>query len=106
MTEGENMVEPIPVEVLEAARLRFKRRMAAMLLRALAEAGCSTDQVEARIGMRRGGFMAYVNRLVQGKERGLDPMVDIAFACGFEISVEVQPLRTALSQPNEEGEGK
>jgi len=100
------MVERIPEEVLEAARLRFKRRLASMLLRALAEAGISTQETEDRIGMRRGGFMAYVNRLAQGKERGLDAMVDIAFACGFEISVEAQPLRTALSQPNDEGEGK
>lgn len=97
--KDENEAKPIAVEILESARLKFKRKLASLLLRALAESGMTTEAVEHRARMKRGAFMAYVNSLVKGKHRGMDAMIDIATALDGEIEPSMQML-SPLSAPN------
>lgn len=85
-------IEPIPLEILEAARLKMKREIAAMLIKCLAESGMTYEQVEIRIGEKKGYFKGYINRLLIGKEHGLDAMSDMAVGLGFEWKFSAQRL--------------
>lgn len=90
---------PIPLAVLKVARLKFKRKLAAVIIEALADSGMSIETVEARLEMKSGEFIAYLSRLLQGEENGLNDFVDIATATGYEIEVGAHKLAFKTEEP-------
>lgn len=93
--------QPIPLEELKAARLRMKRRVAALIIQALAESGMSYAEVEIRIGEKPGFVKRYINNLIEGRIKGMDPIPDLALGMGFEVRFTAQPL-AALSNTEPE----
>jgi len=86
--------DPIPEAELIAARLRMQRRVAALIVSALAESGLSYEDVDARLGNKPGFTRRYINRLIEGKERGLNEFSDMCLGIGFEPQFALHhPLR-------------
>ena len=86
------MTDRIPREVLAAARLRFKRRCAAVICALLADSGCSEEEIEARLGWRPGCLWREIRDLLSGKAKSLDRVADIATAMGCELVPGSKPF--------------
>lgn len=94
--------DPIPEAELIAARLRMQRRIAALVVSALAESGVSYDELDARLGNKPGFARRYINRLIEGKEKGLNEFSDMCLGIGFEPHFSLHhPLRVDAPEAKE-----
>lgn len=84
------MIERIPTETLEAARLKFKRRCAAMLLLALADSGETVKDCMARLEQGNAHLWDYIKGLGEGSVKCGDEAVDLATAMDRELVPQVQ----------------
>jgi cyanate lyase len=92
-------VERIPEETLAAARLKLKRRLAALIIQVMAETGMTYEDIEARIGERKGFVKRYINALIDGTSKTMDEACDLATAMDAEIVVSMQRLFRQAEAP-------
>jgi hypothetical protein len=83
---------PIPKDVLEAARLRFKRQIASALIASMADEGTSFEELDHRIGKRPGFSLRYITQLITGKTRDFDLVSDFCLAMNQEPRIEMRRL--------------
>lgn len=77
--------DPIPKEILQAARLRFKRHCAALICQMMAEDGASVAEIAACIGWDEAKWWRTIRALLEGKERKIDTIADLATAMRCEL---------------------
>ncbi len=92
------MAERIPQEELDANQLRFERRIAAMLLHALAESDVVAADVDARIGRQAGYLKRFIGRLIDGKTGVMKESAMLLYALGaeFDLMAVKLPLETTI----------
>jgi hypothetical protein len=78
-------MDQIPIEILQAARLKTSRGAAIILLTAMAETGMTYDQVDIKLGKKFGHSREHINALVEGTTNDLNEISDIALAMDCEI---------------------
>lgn len=80
------MTERIPEEQLQTAAVRMCRRLAAVMITAMAETETSYDLIEKRAGKRKGWARRLVNELITGEaadgRASLNDVSRFMFACG------------------------
>ena len=91
-------MEQIPIEVLEAARLKTKRRIAAAIIDGLAENGSSIEEVESRLNKDQGFLMNFIQSLIDGSGNSLDRMSDSATALGSELLFGLTPYQQVIDE--------
>lgn len=87
------MDELIPEEALAAARLKLKRKIAAVLISAMADSGLSVGQMDARLGQKSGFVMGAFNLLIAGLTADMNLVSDIALSMGCELDYTVVPYQ-------------
>jgi len=94
--------EPIDRGALQAARLRLGRRIASLLLTALADSGMDVADAMARIGRSRRYFWDNVRGLSEGRTNSLDVISDLFFAFGTYLEIRIKgtspPCSPAVSE--------
>lgn len=93
-------IEPIPHEVLEAARLKLSRRLAAAIVTGMAETGSSAEYIAMRLGKRKGYVWRILKRLLDGRHKSLGDIGAIFAAMALEIEFRIVPRE--VPSPNGE----
>ncbi len=83
---------PIPRATLDAAHRRLTRRIAAMLIQAMAERDMGYDELAEALGVKSIIVRNYINGLITGKTKALRDMSDIACALNCELHFAVRPM--------------
>jgi hypothetical protein len=93
------MTEPIPQEELDRVLRKTCRRLAATLIRAMAETDTSFSLIAKRVGRSEWSLRRGIRRLIDGDGRGfpLDFISDFAIAMGCEIVFTLE--RAAVPAP-------
>lgn len=97
-------VEPISEAAFAAAHLRFSRNLAVVLCAALAEGGATMAQVNRRLGKRNGWAEGILARLLDGRQKSIDPIGTILWAAGgylLDFSSGGIGFRKAVLRPDE-----
>jgi hypothetical protein len=81
---------PIPVAVLEAARLRLKRQIAAAFIEEMAETGISFEEMDGTIGANPGHSRRWLIQMIDGRANDLDPVSDLFLALRCEPSLALR----------------
>lgn len=102
------MSEPlIPREILEAARRRLSRRLAACVALAMAEEDFNKAQIAARLGVSEAHVIAWIDELLEGTADSFGPIGGMLAAMGRELNFRPIPLReTSVSEPVNGGQGE
>ncbi len=93
--------ERIPQEVIEAARRRLKRRVAAMIIRAMADEDCSFEVIAERLGDDPLRLRLFVHELIEGRGNSLNEVSDLCLAMGVEPQFSI--TRLSPQAPDEAG---
>lgn len=83
---------PIPQAVLEAARLRLKRQVAALVIEAMAEDGVSFAEMDAKLGQKTGYSRRWLIRMIDGKAKDMDLVSDLCLAFGCEPHITLRSV--------------
>lgn len=89
---GFAMIQPIPREELDRAARRLARNVASVIIRAMAERDCSFEDVDRRLGRRKGWTRRYVYRLADGDGRkGIKTLGAVAYGLGVKFIMTLTP---------------
>ena len=93
------MAEPLPQEAIDAARLRLKRKIASVIMYAMAESGLSVEQLEHRIRRPQGFTWRFLRGLMKGTNSALNDISDLLLAMDCELEMNLRTLE--LPEPSE-----
>ena len=81
------MIEPVPQRHLDRARRQTKRRIAACLVRCMADTDMSFEQIAKRLGRKEETIRRWLDELVDAKPGGADlnEVSDCLLAMGAEL---------------------
>lgn len=96
----EPAVEPIPQAELDRSRRKLCRRIAAALVRGMAETDTDFATIAARTGRSERSVRDYLRALIEGLSGlGLDMISDFAWAMGGEIEFHIVKRAEADAAP-------
>lgn len=97
MKKSAAIIRPLTDDEKEFARRRLKRRVAAMLVRAMAETDMTFEQIAERVGQKPDQARKYVHDLIDGVGTELNMISDICLAldCEPEFSMKRVEMRPA-----------
>lgn len=85
---------------VEQARRRLARRVAAVLIQAMAETDKSVEDVARALEVKPERIQHRLNRLIEGDGANdqIDFIADFAFACGVDLRFSIVPLPKELER--------
>lgn len=90
-TSGQSAA-PIPRATLDAAHRRLTRRVAALLIQAMAEHDMGYDELAEALGVKPIAMRNYINGLITGKTKAMRDVSDLACALDCEFHFTVHPI--------------
>lgn len=98
------MTEAIPEAELQAATLKMCRRIAAVMITAMAESGVSYELIEKRLRKRKNWARKLVDSLITGagadKDASLRDLAGFMFACdGSILEFRMEPKAPEVQTP-------
>ena len=88
--------KPIPKAELQAACRRLCQRLAAALLRTMADADATFGLIDKRLGKKPGASQAMLYRLAEGRAVRLREISDFTWAMGCELDFHCISRREEL----------
>lgn len=107
LKKSQAIIHPLTDDEKERARRKLKRRVAAMLVRCMAEQDMSLEQIAERLGEKPDGTRKYLHDLIDGIGKELNSVSDLCLAldCEPEFSARLReqpnPAPAATETPSE-----
>lgn len=93
------MAEPIPKDVLIRARFAMKRRIAAMVLLAMADDDAEFANIDRRCDWKAGTARNWLNTMIDGTANDFNGVSDFCLALGREMDFQMPRPSPAPSLP-------